>query len=216
MELDDLKTRWQRVLDAVEELGGEASALDVGPAADAQELRQAEQDLGAPLPPKLRRFLAEFSESLEFDWRLPGGYRLPAPLDEVYFGGCELSLDGVVEAETAKRAWLEEVIRTWEIPEAEAAWENKFGFMTLANGDIVAVDLDPAKSEAVVYLSHDGEEAGEEILGDDIFDFMAIWSRLGCPGPEWWQWEPFLDSNDKLSAEVPAALKWRAVVGLLD
>ena len=179
MNWDNIVNHWQDALDAAKRLGGEASQLVVeGPASEA-EIGILEKELGTPLPASLRDTLLNFSKCVKFSWYLPEDFPLPEPLEPDSCGSFDLSLDDIYDAEISRREWIADVLSTRDEPELEAAWDDCFGFLNVATGDIVAIDISVSGQQPVIYLSHDDDEDIQRCrMGKDFQDFLARWSPL--------------------------------------
>lgn len=82
--------------------------------------------------------------------------------------------------------------------------------ISVPNGDSIVMDLlsNPTK---ILYLDHESSyDPNEAIqLGNGFSDFMTCFSNLGCPGPEIWELERFLDKDEHaLDYMTPIAKKW--------
>lgn len=62
--------------------------------------------------------------------------------------------------------------------------------MDVPNGDIIAVGNNPSE---VIYFSHEGDTMHGKILGNNLWNFLEFYSRVGFAGSEDWQLEPFFD-----------------------
>jgi hypothetical protein len=98
------------------------------------------------------------------------------------------------------------------LPEYQQAYVGKLPFIQAANGDWIAFDVSRAPANCpVCYLSHDGDVSiHNRRLGENFVEFMTHWTNVGCPGPEFWQMEPFYDKRGmRLKASGPAIDHWK-------
>lgn len=216
MNREEIIKQLQAQLDAIKRLGGQTDELIVDEPASEAEIARVEEKLGLTLPPVMRNSFLTFARGLYVEWSLPEGFKLPKPVEEATWGGIDLSLDDMIDPELERREWANDVVASWEIPEESATWESKVAFLTMANGDFLAVDVSTPGREPVVYLSHDGNENSHcYALGDDFDDFLTRWTGVGCPGPESWIIEPFThDFTKPLDPDCENAVLWRQAVGL--
>lgn len=96
----------------------------------------------------------------------------------------------------------------------DRVWHNKLGFMTVANGDIIAFDLDdPGDDKKVVYLSHDDGEGHGHTLGDSFLAYFSNLLLIGGCGNEDWQMIPFLGPSG-LDPDCGNAKTYRELIKL--
>ncbi len=215
MDLQTLVGQWQAVLAAAQRLGGEASPLVVDPPASIFEVEAAERALGGPLPASLRDFLLTCSGRIDFTWTLPEEFPLPDGFSPAAFGSAQLSLGDLAEAEERRR----EVVDYLETIDADdgikQAFAGKLAVCLMANGDYLAIDIAQPGDEPVVYIEHENDAMQGYRLASDFQDFLGRWSALGCPGPEWWQWEPFTGGDRGfLDPDGANARLWKRTLGL--
>jgi hypothetical protein len=99
----------------------------------------------------------------------------------------------------------------------DAVWHDKFPVMEVPNGDMIAIDQRSHGDESVVYLSHDDGQGHGFVLGRDFVDFIDRWTKLGCPGPEDWEWLRFCSSpKSGLEPEGDLGTAWREWFGLTE
>ena len=185
----------------------------VGSTANAATIETVEKQIGVTLPPAFRRVLLEFSAEVEFSWFLPDGRDLPEPFHEIFCGGCSWSLRRLPEIQESLKGWVSTVFPNPTDP-YDRVWHQKLGFLEVGNGDMLAVDVAPASSGRVVYLSHDDGEGHGRCLGYDFADFVGRWSELGCPGAEDWQWLPFASDKGPIEPNGSRAREWRSIFGM--
>lgn len=67
--------------------------------------------------------------------------------------------------------------------------------MDVPNGDIIVIGNNPSE---IIYFSHEGDTMHGKILGDNLWDFLDFYSRIGFAGSEDWQLEPFFDFDKNI------------------
>lgn len=208
-------TRWQTTLAMIERLGGEGKGLQIGKPASEQQIERVEQKLGLRLPESFRETLLDFSGHVDFGWNLNDCIKLPGALKSISSGECFWNIDNLPEIEESRKDWVRECFSDPD-DDYDRVWHNKLAFMSVANGDAIAFDLDMHPDCApVVYLSHDDGEGHGYILGRDFKDFIDRWTLLGCPGTEDWQMMPFLETmTGGINTDCQNALEWRRLIGL--
>lgn len=215
MDWDRIVQQWQAVLDAVARLGGEASELVIEAPASEREVTAMERQLDVTLPSSLREALLNFSKKVQFSWYLPEDFPRPEALEEIAFGGFELSLGRIVEIELRRREVVNQMRAHDAGPEVIASWDKRFAFLDISIGDCLAIEQSRSADEAVIYLSHDDPEVQDQLLGRNFQDFLARWSSLGCPGPEWWGWDAFVGGKHScIDPNCANAKRWKRTLGL--
>jgi hypothetical protein len=207
--------RWRAALAASQRHGQRddtawgAGRVDVGPPGTTDDVAAIEATSGVTMPSGLRRlYLA--TRSVEAVWHLADDVQPPEPFGDIFAGECLWSIDRVVESIVDYRGWVDEVFPNPADP-YDVVWHAKYPWLHVPNGDIIAIDVDGR----VIYLSHDDGEGHGYVLGRDVFAFLDAWTRLGCPGPEDWQWLPFVsDSGDGLDPDAQPGVAWRAWFGI--
>ena len=173
------------------------------------ELAAAESASGLAMPDTLRRLFL-LAGSVDVSWHLADDIDPPKPFHQIFSGGSSWSVDRVVTVIEDYRGWVTSVFPDPNDP-YDAIWHDKYPWLEVPNGDVVAIGADGR----VVYLSHDDGEGHGFVLGQDVFDFLEHWTRLGCPGPEDWQWLPFaVAGGDGLDPDGGAGRSWRAWFGI--
>ncbi len=205
--------RWEQALQACRRLGGDARELRICQPASEQAVAAVERELKLPLPSSFRQVLIGFAAEVEFRWFLPDKMALPEALRGIFSGECSWSLSHLVELEQSRRGWMENRFPNPE-DEYDRVWRNKLAFHSVSNGDLLALDLSLA-SAPVIYLSHDDGLCHGYKLGADFTDFIDRWTRLGCPGAEGWQMEPFTKSPASLlDPDGENGRLWRNIFGI--
>lgn len=189
--------------------------LIIGKPATTEEIEVAEQTLGRTLPTQLREFLLHFSKNCSFSAHLPNDFKLPADLDEIFCAEFVISLDEIISAEKSRKDWASDCFSDTE-DEYDKVWHNKCGFMTVANGDVIAFDTETdSDNPPVVYLSHDDGEGHGYVLGKDFDTYFRNLLLVGACGNEDWQMLPFCqDATSGIDAFCNNAKVYRNLIHL--
>ena len=184
-------------------------AFDVSPPATAAEIAEIESALGTSIPSSLRNVFTTYSKAVDIAWQLPDGIEPPEPCDEIFSGQLNFNLHRLPEIQSDYKGWVENCFSDPD-NSYDRVWHNKFAFLKVPNGDMVAIDLNEIENQSVVYLSHDDGEGHGYKLGNDADDFIDRFLRIGCPGLEDWQWLPFVtDSGSGILPACDNAVQWR-------
>lgn len=164
--------------------------------ATEEEVLETEARLGVILPRELRNFFLDYSKALHFYADLPDEFGLPDELNGIFSAYIMLSLDEVVNAEASRRSWVKECFNNID-DEYDRIWHNKFGIMTVPNGDIIALDVEKNPvNPPVIYLSHDDGEGHGAILGESFYKYLESIAEIGFCGNEDWQVLPFIENME--------------------
>jgi hypothetical protein len=212
---NDWVTRWKKTSEAIKLLGGESDGVSIGKPVSEKQVVEIEAKLGYRLPESFRDVVLNFAGSVDFGWQLNDCIELPEEFVGIFGGECIWNINELIEIDEARKDWVRECFPDEE-DEYDRIWHNKLAFMHIANGDMIAFDLENyPESTPVVYLSHDGSDSHGYILGQDFKDFINRWTRIGCPGAEDWQMMPFIDTpTGGINPEGENALKWRELIGI--
>ena len=189
-------------------LGGrwEHSVVDA-PASDA-ELVEIEQSLGMPIPKTLRDFAGSVSRRIYYDWSLPDEFALPDDLDEIFGGGIDFDISKLPDHERGRAGWQKECFPNPD-DSYDAVWHGKVGFHHVPNGDYLGIATDGR----IIYLSHDDGEGHGYTMAPSFPELLSRWLPIGCPGPEDWQWLPFVaDSGSGIAPESESAKAWMTAI----
>src|SRR4051812_25860298 len=192
----ELVKAWRAALDACAARGGETRPLVIEPPATEARVAEVERALEHALPPRLRRFFLEDAASVQFEWFLPTGSE--PPFVDIFSGELSISLERLADLA------------------AENGRRGRIAFQSVANGDLVAIDVRKT-GEPVVFLSHDGGDGHGVVLGRDLDDYLARHAALGGVGAEDSQWLPFVSEiggERILDPDGDAADRWRRWFGL--
>ena len=183
--------------------------FDVSPPATVAEIAKIESALGTSIPSSLRNVFTTYSNAVDIAWQLPDGNEPPEPFDEIFSGQLNFNLHRLPEIQSDYNGWVENCFSDAG-NSYDRVWHNKFAFLKVPNGDMVAIDLNEKDHQPVVYLSHDDGEGHGYMLGNDAEDFIDRFLRIGCPGLEDWQWLPFVaDSESGIIPACDNAVQWR-------
>jgi len=191
-----------------------SEAVSIG--ATDSDLRHVEHAVGAAMPPSLRALFVHGSAALDcaYVFEPVGDARerleLVVPEQTSIFGGARIGpLSDLGDHATAARAWATD---TWisEAPDQRAMWESAFPFLSLENGDFLALDTRAHVDDpSVVYLCHDDDSFA---LAPNLPGFLTVWERLCYIGPEHWMLRPFIDETGRLDADSTRAAQLRQLL----
>lgn len=123
-------------------------------------------------------------------------------------------MEELLLAEGNRKSWVEDCFSNPD-DDYDKIWNNKLGFMTVPNGDIIAFDLsDPNDDRKVIYLSHDDGEGHGIVLGEIFEEYFSNLLLIGGCGNEDWQMMPFIDKAKGLCADSQNADTYRKLIGL--
>lgn len=197
-------------------LGAEVDDCIISPPVTEDKVYEVEKKLGVILPSQLKKFFLEYSGSLQVSAFFSDDFceSLPDDLDGLFCACFEISLDEIERAETSRKEWISSVFSN-EDDEYDSVWYNKLGIMTVANGDVIALDVKQnAGNPSVVYLRHDGDDSHGVVLGKDFESFISNFVRVGGCGNEDWQILPFVtDEEVGIDSECENAKEFRGLIG---
>jgi cell wall assembly regulator SMI1 len=166
--------------------------LQVDRPATLEEIHVVEKQIGKTIPNDLKQ-LFTFTKHLSF------GYQFDETLSEEFrqnfSGEIYWSLDTLSEQYDNFKEWVKasldpEFNDKESIEIIEQLWQNKFPLIDVPNGDIIVVGDSPSE---VLYFSHEGDTMHGKMLGQNLWQFLDFYSRIGFAGSEDWQLEPFFD-----------------------
>jgi len=214
MNFDTIIKNLENAIKACYNLGGTHHKINLGKPASSGECEEVEGKLGNSIPEGLKRVISEFASSIEFDWFLPGNMVPPPPFDHISSGYLSWNIKKLFDLEANRKSWIDTVFTDPEDKYARL-WHHSFSFMSIVNGDMLAIDTTRSNDGPVVYLSHEKSMAHGYVLAENFLTFISNWSELGCPGPEFWQMMPFIGSNTSgIDPECPNALQWKEWFGI--
>ena len=215
-----LRSRLQEFAAAIEDKAYEPPSCDIGDPASADDLVAVEKEIGRMIPRELREFFLEFASSISFSWTLPNESSewLPDELSEVQFGEFTLSLKEVLSLLDGWELWQRSAFANPEpvIPGFPPyAFEDSFPIIGTLTGDLIVLASGGPKEGDVYFLGHDASGLHWYPLASSFHEFLNVWTRLGCVGPEDTCLEPFYDfSKECLSYTGETAEEWRRSVGI--
>lgn len=193
---------------AIEKIGGEFDKFTIDEAASQDELNHIESVIKRPLPDDFKNFALTVSRKISFGWNLPDDFDLPENLDEIFGGGLDYDITEIVNHEKGREDWQIECFPNAD-DSYDVIWHNKLAFHHVPNGDYLGFDT----SGRVIYLSHDDGEGHGYIMANSFTDLLHRWIPLGCPGPEDWQWLPFVSGTDSgIIPHCSAAKQWLKLI----
>ncbi len=214
MNYKKIRALFIAVKNAYESIGAETELVIEEPASIA-EVEAIENRLERKLPLQIREFFLQFSRRCQFSAWLPDDFKRSDELDEISSAVFLISLEEAADAENSRKAWIEDCF-TDETDEYDLIWYHKLGFMNVANGDVIAFDLQEDEiNPPVIYLSHDDGEGHGYILGKDFNTYFEQLLLIGACGNEDWQMLPFCsDAGSGIESECKNAKEYRGIIGL--
>lgn len=192
--------------------GCEVTDPVVAPPADQSEIASVERALGITLPDTTRQAFRTIAASVDWSWSKEDSF--PSPFDEIFAGDLHWSIVDLPQHEQRRKRWVVEVFPDRDNP-YDAVWHDKLAFMTVANGDQLAVDLGKENAGSIVYLSHDDGEGHGFAMASSLTDLVDRWVPLACPGAEDWQWLPFVPLGEgPVDPTCATASEWTQLLGL--
>ena len=178
-------------------------------------LKETEKKLEYTIPPCMRELFIFFSRKIVFSAWLPEELELPHALRDIFSASFEISVDELINAERSRKSWVNECFSN-PLDSYDKVWHNKLGFMTVANGDVIAFDLDDDRDDKrVIYLSHDDGRGHGYVLGDNFDDFFCNLLLVGGCGNEDWQMMPFIENaTSGINPNCENAKIFRELIGL--
>ena len=209
-----MKEKLEKILLAINNLGGENRELVFKNPASESELILIEKDLGFKIPNDFRNILLNESSHLEFKWFLADDFELPKEFREIFCGEIHWGTNFIIDFNKSKDDWIKECFPDPN-NEYDKVWHNKFVFQEVGNGDYLSIDISDENYGKIVYLSHDDGEGHGLIMANSFSELLDDWLDLGCPGGEDWQWLPF--TKDKISgidSNCKNAENWKKLIGI--
>lgn len=193
--------------------GFEVEPAIVEPPASESDVRAVESELGFELPRSFRSALMTISASVSWSWLwLWSRSEPPARFSSVDGGELRWSLSELIEDHRYYLDWVREVYPEPDRP-YDAVWHGKLGFHPMPDGDCLGVDLDPGRSGAIVFLSHDGSDGHGYVLADSLAELLDRWVPLACPdGDAWLAFVPW--DHGPIDPTCANASTWRQLLGL--
>ncbi|MDQ0415892.1 hypothetical protein J2Z48_000050 [Croceifilum oryzae] len=179
--------------------------------ATQQEIEEIENRLGYQLPSMFRHTLLHFSKSVSLSWDFykdPLDQALPKEFREGGFGTIEWRMDDIEDLDELAGDLDADVLHIYGIEDENyrSPLHGKLQFMHVANGDIIAFDMQVMGEPSVVYWNHETDEL--IYLADSFHSFIERLNKLHCVGNEIWAYEPFL-TDQGLDPNGHNAQSWR-------
>ncbi len=228
--------RCKDVTQACKQLDVGCRELIILPPASEREVEKVEAKLGRPIPASFRSVLTGYSSHLELRWFLkkspkprrfgnffPTLYRReeklrewidpPEQFEGIFSGYGYWNLNSLINLEKERQDCVEICFPNIDDP-YDCVWHKKLAFLTVGNGDMLAIDL-LVQEGPVVYLSHEDGNLHGTVLGKDFADVIDRWSLIGFVGAEDWQLENFIHPETNwLDPNGENAIAWREWFGL--
>ena len=211
---------WRRMQQIATDRGWNVRKLRHFPPASVAELAALERRHGLEFPPQLREALTRCAARVEFGWDIPSGEtaddgrRFPSAST---FIDCVWSLSEIEGAIANFSNWKRRLAQKEisEAPNNPEMWESQFPFATLANGDMLTIDVSRADGQQPVrYFSHELEGLHYHAIAPDFFSFVSLLAKLGWAGTEQDSWFGFLGEEVSgahyFDLETPVAKDWLA------
>lgn len=196
---------YKQVLNKIESLAGIAKrkkwTIKLKPFIDRPatitDINLVEEQIGKTMPDDLKKLFL-FSKHVEFRYQFDE--TLSEEFRQNFSGAIYWNLNSLAEQYNNFQEWVKASLDPdYNDPESvaitESLWRNKFPIMDVPNGDVIAVGSEPSE---VIYFSHEGDRMHGKILGDNLWNFLDFYSRIGFAGSEDWQLEPFFDFNKNI------------------
>ncbi len=207
------RERFNAALQACEQKNGECERIIIHEPATTEQVEAVETELGQPLPTSFKEVLINFSARVELRWSLPDDLYPPDPFSGIFRGELNWDLAWLIDLEKNRQGWIKHVFPNVDDP-YDRVWHDKLAFESIANGDMLALDL-KVDGSPVVYLDHGGCDFHGTVLGHNFIDFIDRWSMLGFPGPECMQFQKFVNSRTNgIEPNGENAVKWKKWFGL--
>lgn len=175
----------------------------IQPPIEKKLVKKLENKLGISYPDDFKEVLTKYASGVYLNWQIKGE-ETEGQFREIFCGGGRGHLWNFSNLESLYQDYLDWLIVCFEDMEDEdmgdefnKIWHNKIPFIDVPNGDKITFGKKTEKGNPVIYLSHEGDDFHGSKLGDNFIDFMTKWSNLGCVGTEDWQFEPFIDFENK-------------------
>lgn len=187
--------------------------LHIDRPATMEEIQVVEKHIGQTIPSDLKE-LFTFAKHLSF------GYQFDETLSQEFrqnfSGEIYWNLNTLSERYDNFKEWVKASLDlkfndTDSIEITEKLWQNKLPLIDVPNGDIIVVGNSPSE---VLYFSHEGDTMHGKMLGENLWQFLDFYSRIGFAGSEDWQLEPFFDHDKNIM--VTEGEKVDRFINLLD
>ncbi|MEH7084976.1 SMI1/KNR4 family protein [Neobacillus drentensis] len=202
--MEDFKiliSRWEQILQKLENNNGKVHPIEIGKKATIQEIEAKEKELGYHLPSSYKYILHNLGKSLSFYYSFSEDTMIPSEFTEIFSGEINWNIDFLQNLNMLANELMEDG------EDYGRSLRGKLEFSQVGNGDIYAFDMSVESDEKpVIYWDH--EEDTVTYVADSFIDYLFRITELGCIGSEKWQLEYFL-SDTGLNTTSPASVKWK-------
>lgn len=165
--------------------------------ATIDEIIYVEKQIGKTIPNDLKK-LFQLSRHVEFSYQFDE--TLSEEFRQNFSGDISWNLNTLTNQYSDFKEWVQASLDPKyndqrSISITESIWRDKLPIMHVPNGDIIVVGNNPSE---VVYFSHEGDSMHGKVLGDNLWNFLDFYSRIGFAGSEDWQLEPFFDFDNNM------------------
>lgn len=165
--------------------------------ATTDEINIVEKQIGKTIPHDLKKLFL-LSRHVEFSYQFDEA--LSEEFRQNFSGNIYWNLKSLADQYSNFQEWVETSLDPkYNDAEAIAITEqmrhDKLPMMNVPNGDIIVIGNNPSE---VVYFSHEGDNMHGKVLGNNLWDFLDFYSRIGFAGSEDWQIEPFFDFDKNI------------------
>lgn len=214
MDYKLFRIRIEKIVERIEELGGEVQEVLIDEPATLNEIQAIEEQLSVELPASFKKVLLEFSKNFSLRWFLPDEIHRPDEFREIFSGRPHWSLKLLPQFEENRKGWIENVFPNPEDP-YDVVWHNKLAFCEVGDGDLLAFDMNYKGDAPIVYLCHDGSKEHGYKLANNFIELLEHWSRIAFVGPEYSQWLPFTTGKESgIISDGDTAKRFRNWLGL--
>ncbi|MBS8265619.1 SMI1/KNR4 family protein [Mesobacillus boroniphilus] len=200
-DYDFLISKWNHILNKVENNNGKVYPIEIGEKANPQEIRVKEKEIGYQLPPSYKAVLQDLGKSLSFYYSFSDDTMIPDEFREIFSGEIQWDIDLLQSLDSLADDLIEDGV------DYGKNLRGKLEFSHSGNGDIYAFDMSAEGEEKpVIYWDH--EEDTITCIADSFTDYLNKITELNCVGSEKWQFEHFLNERG-LETESSSAIRWK-------
>lgn len=192
-------TNWNWIIQISKKRDWNYKDIELSPVADLDKVINIEKKLSIEFPKDFVFVLCNFASAVKFGWQRTENDKN----DLGIYYGC----GGVSDYKTNPYIWdfndFEQLYKTYQgwltdcyndpTDQYGKHYYDKIPFMEVPNGDLITFD----KLGQVIYLSHDDGSLHGERLASDFKEFITLWSRIGCVGPDSEDLRIFYDCENK-------------------
>ncbi|MFT2010491.1 SMI1/KNR4 family protein [Pontibacter sp. 13R65] len=165
--------------------------------ASEDEILWVEKELGIDIPDDCKD-LFRLSKHLEFRYEFFEA--MPADFRNNFSGEICWNLNQLKEQQDNFREWVEvlSLVPANNNPESakdiQKRWINMIPLIEIANGDFILICT---STRHVIYFSCQENAMHGRKIGNNLWEFLEFYSRIGFAGGESWQLEPFFGNEEK-------------------